>query len=141
MIKRVGASARAYTDNSLNQWGNYSYKVCAYYEDTECVSAPAYLLYDHSKFQLDVYWSSTGVEELGAEQVSVYPNPNNGSFTVEGEALQQVMVFNTLGQLMLSSSCEGNSAVINLNGVEPGFYMVKVITANGESIQKVSVIR
>lgn len=140
-IKSVSPTATSYTDNSLNQEGNYSYRVCGYYEDTDCISAPAYLLGDHNRFQLDVYWSPTGVDEANGKQISVFPNPNNGSFMVEGEALQQVMVFNALGQLMLSSALEGNSAIVNLNGVEPGFYMVKVITANGESIKKVSVIR
>ena len=137
----MSPTATSYTDNSLNQEGNYSYRVCGYYEDSDCISAPAYLLGDHNRFQLDVYWSPTGVDEANGQQISVFPNPNNGSFTVEGEALQQVMVFNALGQLMLSSALEGNSAIVNLNGVEPGFYMVKVITANGESIKKVSVIR
>jgi hypothetical protein len=31
--------------------------------------------------------------------------------------------------------------VINLSGVDAGIYMVKVVTANGETVQKVSVIR
>ena len=140
-IKSVSPTATSYTDNSLNQEGNYSYRVCGYYEDTECTSAPAYLLRDHNCFTLDVYWSSTDIDEAAGKMVNVFPNPNNGSFTVEGEALQQVMVFNTLGQLVYSHALEGNSAIVNLSNVEPGFYMVKVITANGESVKKVSVIR
>ena len=43
--------------------------------------------------------------------------------------------------MVYNQTCEGNRAVINLGNVEAGLYMVKVVTASGESIQKVSVIR
>ena len=140
-IKSVSPTATSYTDNSLNQEGNYSYRVCGYYEDIDCTSAPAYLMTDHNRFQLDVYWSPTDIDETAGKSVNVFPNPNNGSFTVEGEALQQVMVFNTVGQLVHSEACSGNSTEINLGSVDNGLYMMKVITANGESIKKISVIR
>ena len=50
-------------------------------------------------------------------------------------------MYNTLGQLVHSQVCQGNSAVINLSNVETGIYMVKIVTADGESIERVSVIR
>lgn len=130
-----------YTDNSLNQEGNYSYKVYCYYEDTDCLSAPAYLLHDHNKFQLDLYWSPTAVDESLAQEINVFPNPTSSSFTVEGASLKQVMVYNTVGQLVYSVYCNGDSTVVNLGNVENGFYMVKVVTAYGEAVKKVTVIR
>ena len=140
-FKSVDPTKTSYTDNSLIDEGNYSYKVCSYYEDTDCTSSPSYLLNNHNKFQLDLYWSPTAVDETLAQSVKLYPNPASSSFTIECEALQQVMVYNTLGQLVYSAGCNGNSTVINLGNIENGFYMVKVITANGETVKKVTVIK
>ena len=82
-----------------------------------------------------------GVNDDAAQQVSLFPNPTRGSFTVNAENLQQVLVYNTVGQLVLNQICEGNSTVLDLGNAESGIYMVKVISANGESVQKISVIR
>lgn len=140
-FKSLAPNKTSYTDNSVIQEGNYSYKVHCNYESAGCLSAPARLLNDPSKFQLDIYWSPTAVDESLDQQVNLFPNPTSNSFTVEGEALQQVLVYNTLGQLVYSEMCSDNSTVINLGNVENGLYMVKVITANGEIVKKVSVIR
>ena len=140
-FKSIDPSKSAYTDNSVNQVGVISYRLCAYYEDIDCLSAPASQLYHPDQFHLDVYWSPDAVEEGLAQQINLYPNPTKDRFTIEGEALQQVMVYNALGQLVYSSACFGNSTEINLGNVDNGFYMVKVITANGDIVKKVTVMR
>lgn len=139
-IKALGASSTSYTDNSLTEVGTYSYKVYAYYKDIECYSAPAAWIYDNNQFALVVYWSPTSVDE-NAFGVNLYPNPTKDSFTVEAEDLQHVTVFNTLGQVIYNAACEGNSTVIELQNAGSGMYMVKITTASGETIQKLSVIR
>lgn len=117
----------------------YSYKVVAYYQDIDCYSAPIRARFGNEYF-VKIYYSTTGVGET-VSNVNLYPNPTRDSFTVEGENLEQVTVYNTLGQLVHSQVCQGNSAVINLSNVETGIYMVKIVTADGESIERVSVIR
>ena len=88
-----------------------------------------------------ILFTPAGVEEGAAAGFNLFPNPAKGSFTVEAENIQQVMVYNTIGQLVHSQVCEGNKAVVDLGHVETGIYMVKVLTANGETVQKVSVIK
>ena len=139
-IKITGANASNYTDNSLNTEDHYYYKVYAYYQDTDCMSAPANWIWDTNQFYLHVYWSSTGVEENNSK-LSLYPNPAKDSFTVEGEGLHHIEVYNMVGQKVYSTLCEGHSTVINLAGMETGIYMVKVFTTNDEIVRKVSVIR
>ena len=139
-IKIAGANATSYTDNSLNQEGHYYYKVNAYYQDVDCYSAPAAWIGDPNQFFLHVYWSPTAVDEYSSK-LSLYPNPTKDSFTLEGENLQSVEVYNTVGQKVYSGRCEGHSTVINLGMVETGIYMVKVFTADGEIVRKISVIR
>ena len=140
-IKLLGANSTSYTDNTANQEGHYYYKLYAVYNDLECESAPASWKYDHNQFFLHVYYSPTGVEELEANQVAVYPNPTTSRFTIEGAGLKHVSVYNTLGQLVYESNCDGNMAEINLGNVETGVYMVRITTENGMLTKRVSVIK
>ena len=140
-IKLVSASATTYTDNTTSQEGDYYYKLYAYYSAMDCTSAPAYWLYDHNQFYLHAYYSPTGVEEMEADKVSVFPNPTTCRFTVEGEGLSHVTVFNTLGQKVYEMDCQGDSVDINLSNAETGIYVVRVSTVNGDVTKRITVIK
>ena len=79
--------------------------------------------------------------EENNSKLSLYPNPAKDSFTVEGEDLRHIEVYNMVGQKVYSTLCEGHSTVINLAGMETGIYMVKVFTAEGEIVRKISVMK
>lgn len=139
-VKALGANKTEYKETKSLEEGNwYYYQVVATYQGINCNSAPFKAKYGNEYF-VKIYYSTTNVNEY-SKSVSLYPNPTKDSFTVEGENLQQVLVYNALGQMVYNQECQGNNAVINLGNVETGIYMVKVVTADGENIQKVSVIR
>lgn len=140
-IKLLGANATSYTDNSSLQEGFYYYQVYAYYNETDCTSAPANNKYQPNVFYLRVYYSPTDVNETESDQIEVYPNPAKQSFTVKGEGLQHVSVFNMLGQHVYDSECSGDRAIVNLGNAENGLYMVKIQTNNGEVTRRITVIR
>ena len=139
-IKLISATATSYTDNTANQNGDYYYKLYAYYSDLDCTSAPAYWINDHNRFYLHAPSSTDGINELEENSISVFPNPTNNRFTVEGVGLNHITVFNTMGQRVYDTDCSGESVDINLN-VESGVYMVRVITANGEITKRITVIK
>lgn len=139
-VKLLNFTKTEYKETKAMEEGNwYYYKVIPYYQAIDCFSAPIKSKYNNEHF-VKVYFSLDGVNE-NASDVNLYPNPTKDSFTIEAVDIQNVMVFNTVGQMVYNQTCEGNRAVINLGNVEAGLYMVKVVTASGESIQKVSVIR
>lgn len=141
-IKAVGnPNTLSYTDNSLTEEGDYYYRIFCYYEETDCTSAPAAWIYDDNQYFLHVYWSPTAVGDVVDGKVMVYPNPTKANVIIEGENLQSVMVFNTVGQLVYSAQCEGNNAEINLGHLDAGLYMVKVFSEEGETIRKISVVK
>ncbi|SFU28075.1 Por secretion system C-terminal sorting domain-containing protein [Pustulibacterium marinum] len=73
---------------------------------------------------------STVSEEL--ETLKLYPNPASTFFTVKGNLiLEQIQLFNTQGQLLLTTS-ENKVDVSNLSS---GIYMVQ-ITSEGKSVTK-----
>ena len=140
-IKLLGANATNYTDNSATQEGDYYYKLYARYNDLECTSAPANYKWDQNQFYLHVPYSSDGVNELESSSVTIFPNPTTNRFTVEGQGLNHVTVFNTMGQKVYEMSCQGESVDINLNNVEAGVYVVRISTENGVVSKPITIIK
>ncbi len=137
----MSASATSYTDNSANQEGDYYYKLYAYYGDLDCTSAPAYWIYDHNQFYLHAPYSADGINEVESNSISVFPNPTTSRFTVEGQGLNHITVYNLMGQMVYEMECQGESVDINLNNVETGVYMVRIFTNNGDVTKRITVIR
>lgn len=73
----------------------------------------------------------TVVEQNDVADFSVYPNPANGAFTVEGA--KEVTVYNTLGQVVATSRSEEGTHTFTL---PLGIYFVK---AEGGMVKKVVV--
>ena len=140
-IKITGANATSYTDNSLHEDGHYYYTICAYYQGLDCYSAPAAWIYDSNQFYLHVYYSADGVDEQAENGISIFPNPTTSRFTVEGEAMNHIAVYNLVGQKVYEMECQGESVDINLSNAETGIYMVRIFTDNGEVTKRITVIR
>ena len=141
-VKLLGASATSYTDNSANQDGTwYSYKLCAYYGDLDCTSAPANYKYDENQFFIRVYYSLDGVEELETGSVNIFPNPTTSRFTIEGKGLNHVTVYNAMGQMVYEMDCQGESVDVNMGHVGAGVYMVRVSTDNGDVTKRITIMK
>ena len=73
-----------------------------------------------------------GISELSnGSWVSLYPNPNNGSFTLElngGDAEEiNIEIRNIVGQTVYSTKAQtGNKIQINLENISTGVYFVNV---------------
>ena len=141
-IKLLGANSTSYTDNTTSAEGHYFYKLYACYNDLgECMSAPANWIYDENQFFLHVYYSPTSVDERNDESVSIFPNPTTDRFTVNGENLKHVTVFNTVGQKVYDVECQGESVDINLSDMKSGIYLVRISTLDGDVTKRITVIR
>lgn len=88
-----------------------------------------------------VVFDRTGVHETQPEGVSIYPNPSKGILNVEAESLNEVVVYNLTGQRILSRQGSGSTLSLDLAGLNTGVYVVKVITAHGNSLQKVVLMK
>jgi len=80
----------------------------------------------------------TGIESRGVDQANVilYPNPNQGSFTIQAGEPAEIKIFNTLGQIVYQSHLKQGSQSITFNHVAKGIYLVKI-----ETKQKVQTLR
>lgn len=140
-IKLSGANATSYTDNSLVENGHYYYQIKAYYQSSDCFSAPAAYKYDENLFYLHVYYSTDAINEQAESSIAIFPNPTTSRFTVEGRGMNHISVYNLVGQKVYEMECQGESVDINLNNAETGIYMVRIFTDNGEITKRITVIR
>ena len=80
---------------------------------------------------------------IGEENINVFPNPNNGSFTVtlQNELVSEVQVLNMCGQMIQYSinNNVGSSFAISLPGGYKGMYLVRLRGKQKTYVQKIVV--
>lgn len=64
------------------------------------------------------------VETEATPAVKVYPNPSQGNFTIEADGATGYQLFNSLGLVVLSGTCEGKTQ-INAN-LPQGIYFLRI---------------
>ncbi|MES2617498.1 MAG: PKD domain-containing protein [Bacteroidota bacterium] len=82
--------------------------------------------------------------EIMNNNLSVYPNPNNGLFNVTFDAQvseMTVYVYNTIGELVNTVTVDSNTANIDLSAMASGVYVVKVVTGNQVATKKITVTK
>ena len=139
-IKILGANKQEYKDNSSLELGTwYYYKVIAYYQENDCLSAPAKAKYNDEYF-VKFYHSGVGVEDLTEGQIGIYPNPADDQVTVEASMIENVTVFNMMGQKVYETSANSDKVVLNMSEMPAGIYMISVVTADFETTKRISVV-
>ena len=131
-IKMLGSSALSYIDNAPLEEGDYYYKVCAYYHQMDCLSAPANIKGESNVFELLAYYSPTGLDEDG-QTLKIAPNPTDGTVFVTGAGLRFVEVYNTVGQSVIEQVAESETVSIDMRGWPAGIYVVRVVDCDGNS--------
>ena len=69
-------------------------------------------------------------------QISVQPNPTIGVFTVAGENLKHIEVFDVLGQRVTALQAAGDRTAIDLSNQPVGIYFVSVTDTEGRKCVK-----
>ncbi|MEP0263781.1 T9SS type A sorting domain-containing protein [Dokdonia sp.] len=77
------------------------------------------------------YVGELSVEEFSSSEtiLSVYPNPSSGVTTIALERSVQdaeVIIYNQLGQVVMTQKMEGLTATIDVNNISKGIYFVQV---------------
>lgn len=82
----------------------------------------------------------SAVSETSGIVTAAYPNPTNGLIRIEAENIQNVSIFNTLGQVIFETSASGDVFEYDLSGHKAGLYYIKVETAKGIETKPVTVL-
>ncbi len=74
---------------------------------------------------IDVALGPDNINSINTANLKLYPNPNDGSFTVSVDGTYQVTVFSTIGSVVYTGVVD-NKANINLQNTSPGIYFIKL---------------
>ncbi len=78
-----------------------------------------------------------GIGESHLNSVRMYPNPVKDQLHVASEQnIDAVDIYNTLGQLVRSHSCNGTDVDINVSNLSRGTYLIEVTNQKAKSILK-----
>ncbi len=85
--------------------------------------------------------SGASVNENNSIEVAVYPNPTNGLVKIEAESIKHISISNMLGQVVFDGKVDGDAFEYDFSGQKTGVYLVRIETASGVVVNKVSVTR
>lgn len=71
-------------------------------------------------------------ENIIRETVEIYPNPVDNILNINGMNLNQITIYNYLGQKVLNVICNSNS--IDVSNLPKGIYLINMIDDSGKSV-------
>lgn len=87
----------------------------------------------------NVYFSTAtaGTEDFAAAKPMMYPNPASDALTIKSvSVMENVAVYNTLGQKVLSLLPNADEVTINVRGLQSGVYIVTTVAEGKVTTQK-----
>ena len=82
--------------------------------------------------------SAVGIESDKAVKVGVYPNPSNAVFNITADkTIQNIEVFNSIGQLVFTSNANATLVNIDLSDLPNGLYTLKTTIDGVNSFNKI----
>ena len=76
------------------------------------------------------------IEEMNAS-FNIYPNPVNDKLVIETEEIvKEVIVYDIYGRRQELSAVSYQPSAVDVSGLNSGVYFVKVVTENGEAVQR-----
>jgi len=85
---------------------------------------------------------TTGIKDNTKDEINgfnIYPNPNNGSFTIASNNFENTIIeiYNVTGQLIANQILTQNKTLVDLTTFSKGMYFVKVNTTSGTIVEKI----
>ncbi len=81
----------------------------------------------------------TAISEVDAAVTTVYPNPTYGKVRIEAESIQNISIFNMLGEKVFECPAHGDVFDYDFSQQKAGIYFIKVKTAKDFETIKITV--
>ncbi len=84
---------------------------------------------------------NVGIDPADAIAVNIYPNPASRYLNIESaETLQDIVVFNAIGQQVIVRNVSGDRASLDLGSLAAGNYTLRITSANGEQVTRKFIV-
>ena len=81
---------------------------------------------------------ATGIATIEKEIIGVYPNPASKSLTIHtNNKIQEIVIYNAMGQVVLTTSPNTNDVNIDIDSLPNGFYTVKANINGIDTFKKI----
>ncbi|MDR4989197.1 MAG: T9SS type A sorting domain-containing protein, partial [Bacteroidales bacterium] len=82
----------------------------------------------------------TFVGDPEAMPISIFPNPARDVVTISADSqITEVSIYNLGGQLLYHRNVSSNTVTVNLSGLNPGLYLIKVTGENHHAVNKLQI--
>ena len=86
------------------------------------------------------YTLITGIEDVDSDIFRIYPNPASGVIYIESSiGMTGIQVINNAGQIVLDKILDVKQYKIDVAKYEKGIYYIKIETAEGNKLRKITV--
>ncbi|WP_396181632.1 Omp28-related outer membrane protein [Flavobacterium sp.] len=80
-----------------------------------------------------------GVEDFNANEITLYPNPSNGIFTINTQLPTDVVAIDVTGKEVFRMLNINNQTTLNLTQLQKGLYLLKLSNELGEQTKKIII--
>lgn len=81
-----------------------------------------------------------GVDQIADAELLVYPNPATDEVTIKsGSPIEQVLLYNQIGQLTNQFDVMDNAVNINISDQEPGLYFIQIQSSKQTTTRKLVI--
>jgi len=126
--------------------GQQSQEIIVYFNPTEVGSYLSELVLKTNAGDLTIGLSgkatmTTGLNSTHFSKINVYPNPNNGKFSIKSldENILYYNIQNSLGEIILQQKTTGNFVQLDLSAQSKGLYFISIKTKSAVIVERVVV--
>ncbi|MDD4848917.1 MAG: C25 family cysteine peptidase, partial [Bacteroidales bacterium] len=108
---------------------------------TYCYTVRAKCKVDESELSVESCGNVVGINEF-EQNYQVYPNPANTNLTIEGENIENIVVYNTLGQVVFSQKVSGEKSFnLSTENWVDGLYILRLVSREGQTaVERISIV-
>lgn len=122
------------------EMGTYDYQVTK--EGYFPLSGEVVIANENQNVNLIMQVDDTSIDIESPDRISIYPNPSSDYLMVGAPfEIMEIRLFNMSGQMQSSVTNCGHSQRIDLAGINPGIYLVQIVTAKSAYTKQIQVIR
>lgn len=83
--------------------------------------------------------TTVSANSINHKNIQIFPNPTNGNFTVSSNLLDNVKVFDAIGNLVFNENVKNNSININTSNLKAGIYFVQTTSSEHKSASRIVI--